>query len=260
MALSMGLSGGGPVAAGEDAELLPNLHPRWPTSVWIDPQADETRLLRFTTEVLNKGVGPLELEPVAEDCDEDGDFDNDRLAYQHIYSDSNGDGYFTRGVDTRPPRAVQAGCSFFHPDHNHWHFEDFARYQLLGFNADGSIGDPVVPVSEKVSFCLVDSNRARRRLPGSPSSAHYSGFSPDPLVGCGPDDVMGISIGWADVYSSLLPGQSFTLPADFSDGAYCLKVMIDPSNRLDETNERNSRKMKVTIDKNAVEYQPRQSC
>ena len=56
-----------------------------------------------------------------------------------------------------------AGCSIFHVEHDHWHFEEFARYRLVNPKSDR-----VVASSEKVSFCVRDSMRFDARCAGSP--------------------------------------------------------------------------------------------
>ena len=57
--------------------------------------------MRFSNEVVNVGAGPLELRPRVGDCNHNGDPADDRASWQRIYRDGNGDGRFTREVDTR---------------------------------------------------------------------------------------------------------------------------------------------------------------
>ena len=102
------------------------------------------------------------------DCDGDGDPLNDRKAFQRIFGDTDGDGVFTRGSDTVLSKRF-AGCSIFHVAHDHWHFEEFARYRLVKPKTED-----VVASSEKVSFCVRDSIRfdaACLVRPGSSTTA-----------------------------------------------------------------------------------------
>ena len=77
-------------------------------------RTDGVRLLRFANVIGNRGPGVLELYPVADDCDGDGDPQNDRSAYQRIYADTDGDGIFDRDVDEVAVERF-VGCMFFHP-------------------------------------------------------------------------------------------------------------------------------------------------
>ena len=178
------------------------------------------RTLRFGTIVGNRGPGVVELVPKAEDCNGNGDFDDDRTAYQQIYEDTNDDGYYDAG-DTWV-RERRAGCSYFHPAHNHWHFEGFARYDLARAH-----GGRIVRTAKKVSFCVRDSFRFGN-LTGSPESPAYGD--------CTQDSTMGLSIGWSDWYPSSLEGQELDVTG-LPDGRYCLRLTVDPRDRIRESDE-----------------------
>lgn len=185
------------------------------------------RLLRFANVIGNRGPGVLELFPVADDCDGDGDPQDDRSAYQRLYADTNGNGVFDRGVDeTATERFV--GCMFFHPEHDHWHLEDFARY-VLSKPKDGR----VVALSDKVSFCVRDSIASWQGLPGAPGAPYYRG--------CTQDGTTGMSVGWADLYGADLFGQSIDLTG-VPDGRYCLTSIADPSRRIGERRDDDNRR------------------
>ena len=189
------------------------------------------KLLRFATHIGNGGAGVVELKPdppsrsAANDCDGDGDPLNDRQAFQRIFRDADGDGVFSRGVDTVFDKRL-AGCSLFHVEHNHWHFEEFARYRLVKPKTGR-----VVAASEKVSFCVRDSIRFGPTLPGSPGQLHYGE--------CTQDSITGLSIGWADYYGSTLAGQELDIRG-LPDGRYCLRNVADPGDRLAESDEGNN--------------------
>ena len=112
------------------ATLLPNISTLQPTGLRMDHSDGEARLLRFSNTIANVGVGPVELQPRKEDCNGDGNPANDRTAIQRIYRDADGDGVYLRAVDRVADTRV-AGCFEFSVAHGHWHFHDFADYQLL---------------------------------------------------------------------------------------------------------------------------------
>ncbi len=225
------LAGSRPAAAGTPGHaLLPDVILRPLSEIRIEKRVG-VKLLRFASIIGNGGVGVVELKPdsptrsAANDCNGDGDALNDRQAFQRIFRDADGDGVFTRGVDTVFDRRF-AGCSLFHVEHNHWHFEEFARYRLVKPKTG-----LVVAASEKVSFCVRDSIRFGATMPGSPALIHYGD--------CTQDSVTGLSIGWADYYGSTLPGQELDIRG-LPDGRYCLRNEADPGDRLAESDEGNN--------------------
>jgi hypothetical protein len=220
------LLGAGPAHPASDraAKLLPDLKtmPPYGFEIEFDGQA---RLLRFGNEVANADVGVLEVFPVEGDCDGDGDPENDRFAYQQLYQDRNGNGKFDREAD-RKARPIQVGCFQFHLEHNHWHFENFARYQLERLS-DGK----VVKTSDKISFCIVDVVHRYPNIPGSPPSGFYHT--------CGKTSRTGISVGWSDLYGPLVEGQSLDITS-LEDGQYCYVSTVDPKNLLRESDDANN--------------------
>jgi Lysyl oxidase len=219
-----------PALAAGRPELLPDVVVRPITEIRI-VKRQGVRLLRFASIIGNAGVGVVELRPdtrarsASNDCDGDGDPLNDRKAFQRIYRDADGDGVFTRGIDESRGRRF-AGCSIFHVAHDHWHFEEFARYRLVK-----PTSGRIVASSEKVSFCVRDSIRFGPSMPGSPFPAHYGE--------CTQDSVTGLSIGWADYYGSTLPGQELDIRG-LPDGRYCLRNEADPTDRLVESDDGNN--------------------
>jgi hypothetical protein len=220
-----------PASAGDHPSLLPDVVIRPITEIRIQKRVG-VKLLRFATFIGNGGAGVVELKPDSpatsadNDCDDDGDPLNDRKAFQRVFRDADGNGSFTRGVDTVFD-ARFAGCSVFHPAHDHWHFEEFARYRLVKPKTQA-----VVAASEKVSFCVRDSTRFDATLPGSPPwPGHYGN--------CTQDSVTGLSIGWADYYGSDLPGQELDVRG-LPDGRYCLRNEADPGDRIEESDEANN--------------------
>jgi hypothetical protein len=125
------------------------------------------------------------------------------------------------------------GEVYFHQEHMHWHFKDYARYELRqvddGHVVSGHGG--VVANGGKVSFCLEDSF-------GPDVPADQAAANPWLVVPvyntCNPL-VQGISPKWTDEYAWALPGQSLALDR-VADGIYALVVTLNPSRILFETN------------------------
>ena len=184
--------------------------------------------LRFSLKSENVGEGALELRPKREDCNGNGDLTDDRTAYQNIYGDTNNNGVYDPPTDPNPDgvvRTVKVGCFVFDPGHGHWHFRNYAKYTLK--DANGT----VVGTRTKVGFCLVDDDPADPPLPGQPGVAQYGS--------CADLAIQGTSVGYDDVYSLYLDGQSIVIDG-IADGDYCLVEKVDPKNVLIETDDTNN--------------------
>lgn len=119
----------------------------------------------------------------------------------------------------------EVGGFVWHAEHQHWHFEEFAAYQLRRLGADGrpdysSAG--LIALSDKVSFCMIDSAQV------DPNA------SPAPTYNTCLPTVQGISPGWEDIYTYDLPGQSFSLDG-LADGRYALVISMNYASRLHES-------------------------
>ena len=88
----------------------------------------------------------------------------------------------------------------------------------------------ILTTHEKISYALVDGPAYDLSLENAPATRHYNGVN-GPLVG--------ISVGWADLYSSTLPGQWADLTG-LADGEYWLETVIDPFDRILEKDELNN--------------------
>ncbi len=176
-----------------------------------EPLMPGRRLLRLSNAVANIGAGPLEIRGTEGSPD-----DQTHEVFQRIYLKRNG---FQDRL---------AGTFEFHPTHGHTHFEDFAQYNLRAVTEGDGVGETVA-TGDKVSFCLLDVEMYEGKVPGSSNSDKYGS--------CG--DVQGISAGWADVYDSGLPDQWIDI-TDVPDGTYWLESIVDPSNRILESDETNN--------------------
>jgi hypothetical protein len=196
-----------PAAFAQDSPaLLPNLVPL-PVSdlrVVVDSGNGHTLLL-FGATNWNNGLGPLELRAGS------GSKSKGQDVYQRIYYEDG------------TSQDFKAGTFVYHPSHNHFHFSDFARYELRAVG--GAPGSE--QASSKTSFCVIDTTHVDPDLSGSPQTAFYTACSPT---------VQGISVGWGDTYSSSIPGQSFDITG-LPEADYDLTIITDPNNRLQEINE-----------------------
>lgn len=133
-----------------------------------------------------------------------------------------------RSADAHVCRETEEAGGFeWHAAHNHFHYTDFARYELRTLAADGrpDYSDAgLLRVSEKVSFCLIDSERVQDD--GSATQFYMT---------CLPT-VQGVSPGWTDIYTADLEGQNFSIEG-LSDGRYALIIDMNYAGTIQETDD-----------------------
>lgn len=196
------------VAAGP--ALYPDLRTQQLVELRFAQLVDGTHVLRFTNEVWNAGDGPIELE--APSPKKRKKRRRDMVLYQNLY-DAPVDG-------RRSARRRVHGRIIFHADHGHYHFADFAKYELLECGAAGDC--ELIGESPKVSFCLVDSELV-------------AGSHPRQYTVCELKEPQGITPGYSDVYAWNLPDQWVVLQdGPLADGEYALRSTADPGNQLNE--------------------------
>ncbi|WP_437680023.1 lysyl oxidase family protein [Sorangium sp. So ce131] len=111
--------------------------------------------------------------------------------------------------------------------HNHYHFEGYARYELL--DANGAIA----ATGHKQAFCLMDLSSVG--VPGAPSSPRYH---------CG---FQGIQRGWSDIYGAGLDCQWVDITG-VAAGEYTLRLSVNTNRTLPESNyDNNTIEVPVTI-------------
>jgi hypothetical protein len=165
--------------------------------------------LRFSTISVNVGAGALELRSGKAKKRKNGN------ARQRVYQRIQlADGSFSERV---------AGEFIYHRGHNHTHFEDYALYELLPEGAS----DALKRMTSKTSFCIIDTVQFDTSLPGAPASPVYDSCS---------DTIQGLSVGWGDRYFYGLSGQEIDITG-LPDGAYVLRLTIDPKDRLQEADD-----------------------
>ena len=179
----------------------------------FDLTSEPSRVLyRFNVAIPNQGDGPLEVFEVTHP-------DQTQDVYQHIYDSTGGYTPVLMGsfvIDEEPP-------------FGHLHLEGLAQYNLREVTAGNGVG-PVVAAHSKTSHGLVDSVSYDLMLPGAPGTRVYDDADDNPL---------GVSIGWADLYSKGIPKQRIDVTG-VPSGQYWLEVVIDPNNMVQETDETNN--------------------
>jgi len=193
-------------AFAQTVDTPPNLTPFPAAAISLITDTAGTSTLRFSTTSWNNGTGPLEL--VAGEVDTGS---GKQKVYQRVYL-SDGSSFLH-----------YAGTFQYHPEHYHIHFDDYALYSLQPINAPGGS----LLTGQKVTFCVMDTTKVDVHLPGAPKRPVYStcGFQ-----------IQGMSVGWGDTYGAHLPGQEIDF-TDAVDGIYQLKIEIDPTNALIESDK-----------------------
>ncbi len=181
---------------------------------WAIQVAPNGNFLQFAATVWNAGDSPLVVDGFRRPGEDLMD------AYQYFFDgDGNQTGYQQVGTMEWDARAT----------HQHWHFEDFARYSLL----DASKVEAVR--SRKEAFCLANTDAVDTTVP----NAEWNPWNTDLSTACG--DLGSLSIrevlssGWGDTYAQFRAGQSFDLRS-LPNGRYYVAVIANPSHRLVESN------------------------
>jgi hypothetical protein len=151
-------------------------------------------VLRFTVTTPNIGKGDV--------------FVGSPLAHM----DPNGDGDF----------ADSDGLFEFASCHHHFHFRNYATYEMFPLNANGSLGPAVK--ARKRGFCMIDTTPFTSSTPAK-EKVYYSCGTPESAGN------QGISTGWADTYVKQLAGQYFVLDdpnEPVPAGRYVLRITVNP--------------------------------
>lgn len=176
--------------------VAPRLVVRPPGDVHIEGRR-ASRTLRFAMAVENRGPGDLELVGRRDPAS------GRTVAVQQVLARSGS----RRAVD----HELAVGTLAFDGHHGHWHLGGFARFELLDERLAPARG---ARPAAKVSACLRDSERLRLRG-GATVPRHFLCSS----------ERQGITVGWADVYDSELPGQEINI-AGTPDGVYLLVITL----------------------------------
>ncbi|MFC4783668.1 lysyl oxidase family protein [Nocardioides sp. MAHUQ-72] len=189
--------------------------------------------LRFAATVWNAGTSPMVVDGYR---GEDGDHMD---AYQYFFdTDGNQTGY------------QQVGEMHWHAqNHQHWHFEDFARYRLLNADKTRAV------ISGKRSFCLANTDAVDYTVEG----ADWMPENTDLSTACGGHDALSVrevlASGSGDTYMQYRYGQAFRLDK-VEDGIYYIAVEANPLHsgarnliESDYDNNDSLRKIRLSTDK-----------
>jgi len=204
---------------------LPDLVPlpAWQIRV-SHPRKQTHDFLNFGATVWVGGHGPLDVEgfrshtsPVMK-------------AYQYFWSGGKVIG------------RVRAGTMGFDSKkgHNHWHFEQFAKYALL------TSAKSVAVRSHKVGFCIAPSDAVDLLLP----HAVWQPFSVGLEGACGLQTALWVAeempVGWGDTYIQSIAGQNFDITG-VPDGTYYIEVIANPEKVLRETTTSNDVSLRKVV-------------
>lgn len=218
LAAALWLAAGGAPAAPPRA-LLPDLVPQPPAKLTVRAVMRDGELrheLGFRSAASNLGRGP-----VIVDAERDLRRPLELAATQ----------VFRRADGSTGRRALATRLTYvISPDHSHWHYPAFMRYELRRSGRRGTR----VGRDHKTGFCLGDRYDARplRRLQGEPALAPFD-------IDCGKSRPNlarlreGISVGYGDDYAPLLEGQSIDI-TDVAPGRYRLVHTVNPDRSLAE--------------------------
>ena len=209
-------------------ERLPDLDQETPSQLEIRERVSEGRrsyLLGFRSAVRNIGDGPLIVTGHRPDTST-----HDMTVDQII------DGI---GSTSRVIPGVGRMQYAVSPDHDHWHYLQFDRYQLESFELRRAGHSDVLVQDQKTGFCLGDRYRVTTRaVPAAATEAVYTGrcalSQPGRLR-----LRAGISVGYGDDYSAYLEGQDLSLDG-LPDGRYVLVHHVNANRRLLELSYANN--------------------
>ena len=182
--------------------LLPDLGILPASNLMILTNADTgNRQLKFTTSIKNDGPGVMEITGHSDATNEM------TIVVQNINALDGSD------------KQVVVGEFVYHPNHEHFHFGNFARYEVWSITPDGAL-ETLLSVTDKVSYCLRDDVQ----IENAEITAAQT------YVGCNRAR-QGITPGWIDVYGFELFGQTIDV-SNLPDGIYALLNFVDPDNQL----------------------------
>jgi hypothetical protein len=208
-----------PVGAGMKADPDPSTLPDLQTLPAFGIELTRRGFLNFAATEWDAGPAPMVIDgfrnPVAPLI---------MGSYQYFYNpDGTPAGHKRIGKMEWDPR----------PGHEHWHFEDFARYSLL--DADQT----QVVLSHKEGFCLANTDAVDFTVPG----AVWNPYNTDLATACG--DLSSLAVrevlltGSGDTYYQSLPGQSFKV-GGLPNGVYYVKIEVNPNGNMFETDKTNN--------------------
>jgi hypothetical protein len=204
---------------GKERQLLrcPNLRIGPPTELYTQYAGGGRVLLRATSDVRSRGLGPMELHGRRNGW-------RTMRVNQRIYRKDGGH------IDLRTDATLRFTTVGAYWGGSYWKVHELARFELRRVEPDGSLG-PVVRVGPKLNYCLRDLELTR---PGarSPSSRHYPGCNQNPYRN---RVTLGTSVGWSDIYPA--PYDKQWIQVGGLRGCFAFEMIVDPQHLLYESNE-----------------------
>lgn len=196
---------------------LPDLQTVVPSHLNLVNQ-QQREILRFSNAIANTGAGPLELHPLSQDPRVLND------AQQNVYNQKTAAAAAGLSVCHRH----LTGAFFFHPEHNHWHLNDVALFEVrhAADNGKGGRWGAVFGDSVKQTFCLIDWVPINDAKPGS--RVYGSCFGDQ-----------GISVDWVDQYHHSTEFQDVEI-TDAPEGIYYLVSRVNAAEIFLESNYANN--------------------
>lgn len=197
--------------------------PAW--GITLSQEPDGKWYVNFGATVWNGGTSPLLVDGFRRSGTDLMD------AYQYFF-DANG----------KQVGSQQAGTMQWDDrvGHKHWHFTDFAQYNLL------DAGQKLAVRSGKEAFCLANTDAVDYTLP----NAKWRPENTDLSTSCGANTVVAVrevlDIGNGDTYSQERPGQSFEI-TDLPNGTYYIQVLANPVKKLAELSTANNSALRKII-------------
>jgi hypothetical protein len=178
-----------------------------------------SRCLRFSFGLANVGAGNFDIR-----------FKSDRT------------GAITRNMQcvqraNAAPIARDAGWSYFHQTHGHYHFADIIVHHLYRVTNRSTGAMVLAGTGQKLGYSPADQSfpewtkfvQAANGTSGSAGDCAPSAF----------DDRLGLSRGWGDAYRYQRPGNYVDFNTN-GDGYYVVETTVDPKNVVQESNDHNN--------------------
>lgn len=197
--------------------------PAWGIS--LSQEADGKSYVNFGATVWNAGTSPLLVDGFRRSGTELMD------AYQYFF-DAKGN-----QVGSQPAGTMEWDDR---EGHKHWHFTDFAQYNLLDSSQTLAVR------SGKEAFCLANTDAVDYTIPG----AKWRPDNTDLSTSCGANTVVAVrevlDVGNGDTYTQERPGQSFEI-TDLPNGTYYIQVLANPAKKLAELSTGNNSALRQIV-------------
>jgi hypothetical protein len=198
--------------AGAVSDQLPDLGMAHPQDLRIE-KTSSGKLLRFSSIVVNVGVGPFEVHG------ERAEGASNMTTQQRIFDSAGG----SRDVST-------AAIMYFSGDgHNHWHVRDLEHFELIPLDNGNR-----PRTGAKHGFCFYDNYRY-----GSSKPTVYTRASGACGTSSSLQTFMGLSVGWGDRYRYTLPDQYIDI-SGLTSGQYRLWATADANDWFVESDDSNN--------------------